>query len=303
MADENTSTTTGGTGDPAAAAAAAAAAAQTATTTTTTTTAPWYGDNAEVAGYLQNRGLIDKTVNDVALSAIQAHREAEKFIGAPAAELVRLPKDANDADGWNKVWTRLGRPADATGYDAGEYATNEATKDRAEFLRQTFFKNGTPKSMGENLIRDIAAQEAKDAGEKLVRDQAAVQVERDALRAELGQNYDVSMAVAKRAAAALGVTPEAIAVLEKSVGYTQVMKMFMNIGSKIGEDKFITSEQTGSIVTKEAAQDRITTLKADESWVKAYLNGDSQKVKEMHDLQVIVAGGDDTDASRARSGR
>lgn len=295
MADENTSGSgTGtGTGD----------GNQQTQQTQQTQQAPWYGENADVAGYLQNRGLVDKTVNEVALSAIQAHREAEKFIGAPAAELVHLPKDGNDAEGWNRVWTRLGRPAEANGYDAGDLATREDTKEFTDFMRQALLKNGTPKSMGEALIRDIAEYASKQEGNDIAAKQAAVQVERDALRAELGQNYDVSMSVAKRAAAALGVTPEEIATLEQTVGYTKVMKMFMNVGSKIGEDKFITSEQTGSIVTKEAAQDRINSLKADEAWVKAYLNGDAQKVKEMHDLQIIVAGGDDTEASRARSGR
>jgi len=265
--------------------------------------ATWYGNDTEIAGYLQNRNLADKPVEDVARAAIKSHQEAQKFIGAPETELVRLPKDANDADGWNKVWTRLGRPAEASGYDVGDLATREELKDFVEAVKPTLLKHGVPKAMGEALIRDIAEYTTKRGADETVAKQAAVQVERDALRKELGQNYDINMAVARRAAAALGVTPEAVSALESTVGYSQVMKMFMNIGSKIGEDKFITSEHTGGVVTKEAAKDRIASLKADQTWVKAYLNGDSQKVKEMHDLQIIVAGGDDTEASRARSGR
>jgi hypothetical protein len=79
---------------------------------------PWYdGAGAEDVGYFQNRGWDKVDAKTAAINAAKAHREAEKLIGAPAAELVRLPKDPNDAAGWAAVRSRLGVPADEKGYN------------------------------------------------------------------------------------------------------------------------------------------------------------------------------------------
>jgi hypothetical protein len=56
----------------------------------------------------------------------KAHREAEKLIGAPASEMIRIPKDPNDAEGWRQVRSRLGVPADEKGYDFAASSTRTA---------------------------------------------------------------------------------------------------------------------------------------------------------------------------------
>src|SRR5437879_5504237 len=103
-----------GNAAPDAAAAAAAAAAALANSNT----ASWHqGADAETLGHIQNRGWQDKPANEVALAAIKAHREAEKLIGVPADQLLRLPVSTADAEAWKPVWQKLGAPVDAAGYD------------------------------------------------------------------------------------------------------------------------------------------------------------------------------------------
>ena len=52
------------------------------------------------------------------MSGPEHYREAEKLIGAPASQLLRLPADpSKDMDGMKAVWQRLGAPSDAKEYD------------------------------------------------------------------------------------------------------------------------------------------------------------------------------------------
>ena len=68
----------------------------------------WQGKVDEAtAGYFKNRGWDGKSADEVAILAANAHREAEKFIGAPADKLVRLPAQPNDEAGWREVYSRL----------------------------------------------------------------------------------------------------------------------------------------------------------------------------------------------------
>src|SRR5258708_32263958 len=79
---------------------------------------PWYdGVDSDTVGYIQNRGLDKVDAKNAFLAAVKAHKEAEKLIGVPADQVLRLPKDANDTSGWNTVKDRLGRPKDASGED------------------------------------------------------------------------------------------------------------------------------------------------------------------------------------------
>src|SRR5580692_5232905 len=89
--------------DPAAVAAAAAKGAP-------VVPSKWWEGKADAitAGYLQNRGLHDKSPEEVALTVAKAHMEAEKYIGAPADQLIRLPKDKTDHAAWDAVFSKIG---------------------------------------------------------------------------------------------------------------------------------------------------------------------------------------------------
>src|SRR5258708_38450661 len=97
-------------GDAAAVAAAAAAASK-----------PWYtgvtGVDQEMVGHWTNRGWINKTAPEIAVEATKAAREAQAYVGVPAEQLVRLPKDPKDELGWKQVWQRFGVPKEAKEYD------------------------------------------------------------------------------------------------------------------------------------------------------------------------------------------
>jgi hypothetical protein len=88
-------------------------------------------------------------------------------------------------------------------------------------------------------------------------------------------------------------SPKRVAALEKVVGYAATMEMFRNIGTKIGEDKFVLrriSRTCGNAMTREQAVDRKASLMNDKVWVKAYLAGDAEKAAEMTALNTMIVG-------------
>src|SRR5881394_756652 len=60
--------------------------------------------------------------------------DAEKLVGVPADQVLRVPKDAADEKGWNAVWSRLGKPTDAKGYDFSDIKFADGTAPDATFV-------------------------------------------------------------------------------------------------------------------------------------------------------------------------
>lgn len=281
-----------------------------ATATTTTTVTPpaaeqayWSGFDDETKGYLQNKGLTTKPIGEALVAVSKFHREAEKMIGAPANEMVRLPKDANSPD-WKQVWNRLGVPNDPKDYDlstlkrAGDKPVDEALADT---LRKAFVAG--------NVTKDKAIQTAQEFAKYLdgiesarIADQTAkLDEEKKLLKDNWGAHAPANTVIAQGAAStlfqALGMQPDAVkAALENmgnAIGYSKVMDLFRLIGTKIGEDRFVLSaggNSTSGVMTKEQAIAEKASLKNDEAWVKRYLKGGQEELRKMGALDRIISG-------------
>lgn len=259
----------------------------------TTPTTPWYtgveGFTPEIIGHLQSKGWDKLPAPQAALELTKSWKEAEKFVGVPANQLIRLPQDAKDEAGWKTVWSRLGAPADAKDYDFGTAKLDDATK---EALRTAAGAVHLPKDSVTAIAAGLAKHLESAENAKQADYAAKVEGERTALAKDWGANHAANMITAKAAAGALGVTPEDVAALEKHIGYARVMKMFQNIGSKIGEDKFVTNDNGGArgIMTKEQATAKMSDLKKDDAWVKRYMSGGNAEDREMKALIAIITG-------------
>ncbi len=250
--------------------------------------------DTETKGYLQNRGWDKKSAIDAFMEASKAHREAEKFVGAPANEVLRLPKDAN-APEWKNVWERLGKPIDAKDYD---FSAVKRTGDKpleqalADTLRQAAFDTNMSKEAAARLATNLAKHldGVESAAAAATADKLAA--EKKTLEANWGGNAAANMVVAQAAVRALGVEPEAVAALEKVVGYAKVMEMFRNIGAKIGEDRFVSNSNGGApgVMTRDQAQAEKAALKNDKAWVKRYLDGGVEEKRKMDALDRIIVG-------------
>jgi hypothetical protein len=258
------------------------------------TESPWFTGAAEdVVGHIQNRGWDKLDPKAAALAAVQAHREAEKFVGAPAAQLARIPTDPNDTEGWARVYEKLGVPKDVSGYDLSSVKLPDGSDldaPFADFAKKTaaelHLSPAAAAKLASDVVKFAASQEATDTGERA----ALLATQKDSLKTNWGSQYEANLFVATRAAQVLGVTPEAVAALEKEVGYDKVMEMFRTIGTKIGEDKFVSNQNPAipGVMTREQAVARKGELMADTQWRDRYMAGGAAEAREMTGLNKLI---------------
>lgn len=262
--------------------------------------APWFTGkvDADVIAHWQNKGY---DVNDpvkVSTELTKAYREAERLIGAPPAQVIRLPVDPlKDPDGMKAVFQRLGAPVDPKDYDFPSLKDKDGKVTDAALettLRTAAADAWLPKEAAAKVAAAVTKHLADTKKALDAEVAAALTEEKGKLQANWGTQHDRNMVIAQNAVAALGVKPEQVATLEKSVGYAAVMEMFRNIGTKIGEAKFLKNPGDGGseIMTREMAQARKQELMTDTEWVKRYNNGGKAELREMTDLNKLIVGDD-----------
>jgi hypothetical protein len=257
---------------------------------------PWYqGIDGENLGYIQNRGLDKLDAKAAVLSTIKAHREAEKLLGVPVDQLVRFPKDATDSEGWNKVYSKLGVPADAKEYSFADVKFTDGTElneDVAGGIRAIAAEGKLTKdqavSVARGVVKLLDAAEAAEGAELA----AKVAIEKDTLSKNWGANANANMIVAQNAARALGVTEEEVKALESVVGYARVMELFRAVGGRIGEDQFIRSQAPGGTgpMSREQAQATLASRQMDTEWRGKLLSGDPTVRREFDNLTRLLTG-------------
>lgn len=267
------------------------------TTTATTATLPWHhGVDAEILGHWNNKGVKLDDPKFVAVEMSKQAREAEKYIGVPPAQLIKLPKDANDQAGWNTVYSRLGVPAEAKDYDFTgiKHADGkELPAALADALRPALLAARVPKDRGAEVAKAVVKHLDDINAASTAEATAKVDAEKAELAKSWGKNADFNRLTAMQGAKRLGVDPETVALLEKHVGYSKVMEMFRKIGAGTNEDTFHDGGGpggTGTPTTVEGAKSRLAELQRDPAWAKRWADGDPVAKKEWQDLTVIIAG-------------
>jgi hypothetical protein len=256
------------------------------------TNKPWFeGADTETVGYLQNRGLDKLTPQEAALKTVAAHRAAEAKLGVPADQLVRLPKDSADVEGRKALWTKLGRPSEAKDYELGAVPNVDVAFQ--EFFAPAAHELGLTKEQAQGVARLLAEKTGAITAEETAAYETQTQVEKDEVLKNWGQHASANALVVQKAFDKLGFSPEQIGGLVNLLGYKSTMDKFLEIGSKLGEDVFVQNQLPGggnTRYTKEGAVERISQLRNDDAWSKAYLNGDAVKRQEMDALHVIAYG-------------
>lgn len=258
--------------------------------------AAWYANrnDAEFTGYLQNRGLDKKDAGEAAFEAYKAHREAEKLLGAPRDELVRFPKDPVSPE-WNKIYERLGRPANDTGYDfkAVKFPDGTPLDDNfSAFLQKAAFRANMSKERAEDFAKEYVTYQSKIKEAEAATAAVKLQTEQSELDKNWGPNIEAYKFIARQGAMKLGITPEAVEAMEKQVGYKAVMEGFLKAGVAFGEDRYVANRAPGTqgIMTKEQAKATLAERRADTDWAKRFMQGDTKAVQEFNALTEMMAG-------------
>jgi hypothetical protein len=239
----------------------------------------WDGfqDN-ELKGYVQNKGWKDPA--DLAVG----YKNLEKLLGA---EKMPMPKGADDAEGWNRVYDALGRPKSADDYklsvpegDDGGFAKLAAGK---------FHELGLTAKQAEGLAAWYNEQGSGRMNEMQQQQAAKAEADMQSLKQEWGAAFDENVEYGRRAAREYGLNAEKLSALENSLGTSEMLKLMATIGRAQGESDFVTSSSGNTFgMTPSAAQQRINALRADKTWTAKYISGDADARSEMQRLMNLA---------------
>lgn len=242
----------------------------------------WFDNfqDTEVKGWLGTKGY--QSPEEVA----KAHWSLEKMFGADrAGRTVVIPGDKAEASELDQFFSKLGRPETPDKYEL-ELPENSDEK-LVGWFKEAAHKHGLTNKQAKAFLSEYNAMVGGRAEETTREMQTRIAEEDATLKREWGAAFDQNLARAKQAAQTFGATAEQIDVIEKAMGKAGVMKLFANIGAKIGEGGMITPQSTqqfGGVLAPEQAQAKMNALKADKDWLKAYLSGSKPHIAEMDQL-------------------
>lgn len=252
----------------------------------------WYerdGVTDEVKGYIQNKGWKDDPIK-----VVNAYQNLEKYHGVPAEQLIKLPKDGEPMD---PVYDRLGRPESADKYDIKMPEGIPADEARLSGFKDIAHKIG----LNQKQVEALAAFDAEYMGSVLSAHQAETEQKQAAdianLKREWGQAYEERSELGRRAVRAFlpdGDKGGMLNAIEGAIGTANMLKLFSNIGQKIGEDKIhdATPGDRPFGFTPEMAKARLeeikTEIKGDKARLEAYNQGKGKDYEEIKRLNALI---------------
>ena len=259
-------------------------------TTPTPPPAAWHdGVDAEVRGFWQNKGIPLDNPKDFGLKLTELYRGAEKFIGVPPDQIVKLPKADAAPEDLRAFYERLGAPKDAKDYDLS------AVKDSgiAEAMRAAMHGRGLPKDAASAVAKAVAtALDSKSTADNAVMT-AKLAEQKDNLKKNWGDKYAYNHLQAIEGARRLGISAEGVQAMEGQIGYDAVMEVMRKIGASTREDTFVergAGGPAGDVTTLEGARARKAELMGDKDWVAKYNAGGAAEKREMTRLNQMITG-------------
>lgn len=239
------------------------------------------------------RGLAELKGWDTPEKAITGYRNLEKHMGLPPERLAKVP-DKDDAAGWSEFNKRFGWDAPATseeyGFKAPDGADGSLLGPIADLMRET----GIPKEKATKLVEGWFSMQGEASKNADLQLQSANERELAELRSEWGANAEELLQLGQRAesefAKKAGIDDAHLELMKDAMGPKLFHKLWAEIGSKIGEAKFVDGKvETHAAMTPEAAQARLNQLGADKAWFARYEGGDITARQEFARLRDIVA--------------
>jgi hypothetical protein len=242
-----------------------------------------------VLGFWQNKGLPLDDPKAFGIKLTEQYRAAEKFIGVPPDQVVKLPKADAKPEDIRAFHERLGAPKEAKDYDLS------AVKDTtiADALRTAAHQTGLSKDAAAAVAKSVADALASKVTTENTLTTAKLAEQKANLTKNWGDKFAYNHLQAIEGARRLGISPEGVKALEGQIGYDAVMEAMRKIGASTREDTFVERGQggpAGDVTTVEGAKSRKQELMADNAWVTRYNNGDQTARREMDRLNMMITG-------------
>lgn len=255
----------------------------------------WHtGVAPEVLGFWQNKGLPLDDAKSFGVKLTELYQNAEKFIGAPPDQLIKVPKADAKPEDFRAYYERLGAPKEAKDYDL----TAVTDPVIADSLRAIMHERGVAKDAASAIATSVAkALETKTTTQTTL-DAGKLAEEKLALEKNWGgkdsSTYQYNHLQAVEGARRLGITPEAVKALESQIGYAGVMDAMRKIGAVRREDIFVQTPggggAPGQVTTREGAMARKSELMADKAWGARFTAGDVTARREYDQLNQMING-------------
>jgi hypothetical protein len=244
------------------------------------------GEDAQ--GYVENKGWTG------AEQMLDSYRNLEKSIGVPADQIVHMPKNAEDTEGWNSVYNRLGRPETAEEYQLTGPEVPEGTVDLTGDLKEWAHEAGLSQQQAALIYEKYNGRLGEVAAEQQQYLDEAAQAEEVALKKEWGPAWDENIAAATRFRQRFGIDDTTIDKLEQALGLRGVLELTAQIGRGLGEH--VTpggqGEDSGNGLpfgmTPAAAKAKIEDLMLDKDFMGQYTEGNAQANDRMVRLHTIA---------------
>lgn len=222
--------------------------------------------------------------------ALTSYRNLEKLIGH---EKIPLPKDANDAEGWERLYKAAGRPdaPDAYGLEKLEGADPAFSAAAAK----AFHKAGLNPNQATALV-SFYAEQAKAALEAEATAFAQrSQSEMGEIQKEWGPAFAAKAEAGRRAALMAGIDATTAEAIEKAIGAKAMMTIFNKFGEALSESTFRQGGGAGGsggsqFLSPAEAGTQKAQLLADPAFLARVNAGDAGAKAQLDRLQKIEAG-------------
>jgi hypothetical protein len=264
-------------------------------TTTTTPPAHWSAALPDpIKAHITNRGHDKEDAGTAAAKLAEAHYAAQRLIGAPPEQIVRLPKDATDPaylEAYNRV-AAFGAPKEynfeSVKFKDGTAATPELTKMVSEVAAELHLPAHAATAIAQRVIALAEADDASAAAEQAT----AVAAQQAMLRAAWGANYDLNVFKTTKVTEALGWDKDTVARLQTAVGGDKLMNALLSLAGKMGEAEIQRGDgsPSGASMTRDQAIARRAEIVAQSTTRKFTPEEMTAAIKELNDLAPIAAG-------------
>lgn len=220
---------------------------------------------------------------------VKSYRDLEKLKGMPPERLAAIPDKADDADGWNALYAKLGRPDSPDKYEI-VMPSEGGDEEFAKWARGAFHELGITGAQA----RALTEKWNEYAGQRMGADTESVKAEyakeQEALKKEWGASYEQNLSAVKMAATQLGIPKEQLDALEGALGYGGLMRHLLTVGTKLGEDSFVNGDggKASFGLTPAGAKAKLSELRADSGFADRLIKGDVKAKDEWERLHKIA---------------
>jgi hypothetical protein len=255
----------------------------------------WFDGFAdEDRGYILNKGW-DK--EDGTKNLLTSYKNLEKLRGVPEERLLKLPEKIEDADGWSKVYEKLGRPEKPEGYEFKAPEGVELDAGRMSWAANMAHSIGLNKAQHKALVENTLKYETETQTAFAQKAEQERVTSLAKLNDEWGSAKDERVHLAERGLMHFmdDKSEAAVAKIQQVMGHAEVMKMFAKIGESIGEDKIPSADGDRPFgyspeQAKSDMQQLNAALAGDRKRLAAYNEGKGEDYEKMQKLLKIATG-------------